>query len=190
MVLKRHARRGIAATRMTHEVHRRQLQCADERRGVAHDRRHRVVVVLRVVGLALPQLVEGDGTEVLGERPQVQVPGVGARGRVTRAEIAAVDKDDRLPRANLEIARADAVDIEPATLGKLRHRYFAVTASSAGTPSVRQSVLFGTMPSNEASFACGTLLVVPSAGPPSLNFLAAATIMRRNCTTAMSLEPG
>ena len=36
----------------------------------------------------------------------------------------------------------------------------------------------------------GALLVVPSAGPPSLNFLAAATIMRRNCTTAMSLEPG
>ncbi|MNC93213.1 hypothetical protein D3C83_97940 [compost metagenome] len=56
---------------------------------------------------------------------------------------------------------------------------------------MRQSVLFGTSPSKEASRACAMRgSVVPIAGPPSATRFAAATIMRRNCTTAMSLEPG
>src|SRR6266513_2609608 len=69
--------------------------------------------------------------------------------------------------------------------------YCALTPSSAGTPSVRQSVLFCTMPSNEASFTCAMRgSAVPIAGPPSAKRFAAATIMRRNCATARSLEPG
>src|SRR3954470_21550030 len=135
---------------MTDEMHRRQLQRADEGRGVPHHRRHRVLVVPRVVGLALPRLVEDDGMEVLGKRQQVLAPRVRAGGGIAGAEIAAVDEDDRLAAPGFVVTGAQAVDVEPLALRE-RH-YFAVAgASSCGTPSVFQSVLFGTRPSNEAS---------------------------------------
>src|SRR3984893_18982145 len=64
-------------------------------------------------------------------------------------------------------------------------------AGAAGPlPSVRQSVVLGTTPSNDAISACGTCgVVVPSAGPPSRIVLAASTIRRRKRATAISLVP-
>ena len=64
-------------------------------------------------------------------------------------------------------------------------------AALASIPSVRQSVVFGTMPSKDARFGVRTRLAGadgtarrPGTSSPR------ATIMRRNCTTARSLEPG
>src|SRR4051812_10821602 len=194
VVLERDASRRVAAARMADEMHRRELQRADECARLAHDCRHRVVVVLGVVGLALADLVEHDGATVLRQWLQVLAPGVRARGGVAGAEVAAVDEDDRLALARVEIERADAVDVEPLTFRE--PPYFALARASpfgtpASIPKVFQSVLFGTRPSNEASWACGMRsLPAPITAPVSWNFFTAASIMRRNWTTAMSLDPG
>src|SRR2546428_4619948 len=124
----------------------------------------------------------------------MRVTCIGGGASFSGTKFTAVDKDGRRSAARLEIARADAVDVEPAPLGETCHAYFAVTASRdaapASIPKVRQSVVFGTMPSKEARSTCRTLPSVPIAAAPSLNFFTAASIIRRNCTTATSLEPG
>src|SRR3954462_7129383 len=190
VVLEREPCRGVTAARMADEVHGRQLQRADERPGMPNDGRHRVVVVLRIVGFALPGLVEHDGAKVLREGEPGLAPRVPAGAGIARAEVAAVDEDDRLALPRLVIAGADAVDVQPFAFGQ--SHYFAVAgASSCGTPSVFQSVLFGTRPSNDASCACAMRsLPAPITAPVCWNFFTADSIMRRNWTTAMSLEPG
>jgi hypothetical protein len=57
-------------------------------------------------------------------------------------------------------------------------------------PRLRQSVDFGTTPSNELMEACSTRgSVVPIAGFPSRTARAASTIRRRKALTATSLTP-
>ena len=93
---------------------------ADEGVGVLDHSVHRVIVVRRIVGVTLSELVERDDVEVPGQRVEVPVPDDGARRRLVGAEIAAIDEYERRAGARLEVARAHPVDIGPFGIG---HRH-------------------------------------------------------------------
>ena len=98
---------------MSHEMDVREADGTDERSRVLHDRVHRVVVVPGVAGVALPELVGGHDTVVFRQPVEIAVPGERAVGAVRGTEIPAIEKDDGFPLPGLEIARVDAIDLDP-----------------------------------------------------------------------------
>src|SRR4051812_19873571 len=97
-------------------MHRRQLHRTQEVGQVADDGAHRVVVVLRVVGFALAELVGRDHAIGLRQRWKILAPRVGTRRRVTGAEVAAIDEYYGVAAAPFEVPRANSIRIDPASV--------------------------------------------------------------------------
>ena len=99
---------------MTDDVVGLLAELVEKRDGVLHDRVHRVVGVrLRIVRVALAELVERDCVVPGLEHREIERPGLGGARPVAGAELSAVDHHDTLAVALVEIAGADAVDVEP-----------------------------------------------------------------------------
>ena len=78
---------------------------------------HGVAVIgLRIVGMALADLVDGEDVVALGQRVEIGVPVERAVGGVGRAGIAAVEQHQRRSVASLVVTGVDAVDIDEFAL--------------------------------------------------------------------------
>ena len=118
--LQRKSRDDVAAARMADDVVGLLAELVEKRDGVLHDGVHRVVGVgFRIVRVALAELVEGDGVVPGLEHREVERPGLGGACAVAGAELRAVDHHDAFAFALVEIARADAVDVEPLLLAHI-----------------------------------------------------------------------
>ena len=80
---------------------------------MADHRRHGVVVVrLRVVAVALADLVDRIDVVALTEAVEIGGPVEGAVGGVRRAEIAAMEQHHHRPRTLFVVARVDSVCVD------------------------------------------------------------------------------
>src|SRR5262245_9894296 len=98
---------------MSDQMHVAQPDRPDEVRDVLDDGGHRIVLdPLRIVGIALTETVEREHASELRNPFEIPAPVGGTIGAQVGAEIAAVQKNDRLALAFLEIAGADAIHID------------------------------------------------------------------------------
>src|SRR3712207_421722 len=72
-------------------------------------------VALRVIGVSLPQLVEGENMELLGQPRQIEAP----RIESTLAKRSAVEQDEWLTPAILVVPGADAIDVDELDLARV-----------------------------------------------------------------------
>ena len=120
-MIEHHPRGAEAAAGMADQMKRPGFQQAQKAREMPGGGGHGVIVVAcRIVCGALTQAIHRDHTELSGEAWQRQIEIVRARARRSVAHRAAVNQNDRLARAGLEIARPHAVDVNPTLPDVLR----------------------------------------------------------------------
>jgi len=102
----------IAAARVPDDMDVLEPERGQEPVRVPHHRRHAVVVVLRIVGVSLAQLVDREHTVPSAQTLDVELPVARRFGQVLRPEIAAVEQDERRALAGHEVAGPDPVDID------------------------------------------------------------------------------
>src|SRR5215813_9130361 len=108
---------------MSDQMHVAQSDRPDEVRDVLDDGGHRVVLdPSRVVRIALAETVEREHASELRNPFEIPAPVGGTIGAQVGAEIAAVQKHDRLALAFLEIASADAIYVDVSLIAQWHAR--------------------------------------------------------------------
>src|SRR5579872_4520439 len=99
-------RSSEAAARMPDDVGWRNPERLDERGSVPNHRRHAVILVAqRIIGETLTDLVKSDDLKTIGQRHEIEIPGMRTRCRIRAAEIPAIYKDNRLTMTGNVIRR-------------------------------------------------------------------------------------